>query len=129
MKKIYAYMILLLLILAGASWAGGNTGSAARLSCIGEPLHGETQESLADNLPGIPASVFRFSARQSRVVTAPGSRVRPWTPVDISIQEILLHKSYPVVGGFDLPDGVKANCTAQNLCTSPVRAGPEYILS
>ena len=128
MKKFFAFTTLLLLLLAGASWAGHEIGAAAKYAVAGENSSG-IPENIADALPYTPSAAFRFSVRQLRTLVTPGSRSRIWTPSGFEHSVAFVRNSYPVSLSFGLPDGVKPECTANVLITSPVRAGPEYILS
>ncbi|MBQ4314564.1 MAG: hypothetical protein IJC21_03885 [Lentisphaeria bacterium] len=120
-------LMLLLIFTAVSSFAGANSETVAntlRLSEKKELQH--TPESIEKSLPYTPSATYRFSNRQTRTA-ANTNRIRPWTPVDLKESLELINKNFPPSLRFELPDNVQATCTAHTLCTSPVRAGPEYI--
>ena len=121
-------LILLLLITAASSLLGSFAETAAYSERISEQRHSHHEQgNIAENLPCAPYAAFRFSGRQNRTAVS-SSRTRPWTPTDFHDPgELLNIKKFTPSVPFDLPDNVSAVCTAQYLCTSPVRAGPEQI--
>lgn len=122
-------MLLLLLTAAACSFFGiceENISDVARLT-EQRQLHHDP-ETLAESLPYTPSATYRFSSRQTRTLSAT-SRVRSWTPADIKDKAELIIRNFPPSVCFDLPDNVQAVGTAYCLCTSPVRAGPEYIFT
>ena len=128
-KKFTAFsLILLLLITAVSSLLGSFAETAACSERISEQRQSHHEPgSIAENLPCTPYATFRFSGRQNRTSVST-SRTRPWTPTEFnSSGELLNIKKFTPSAPFDLPDNVSAVRTAQCLCTSPVRAGPEQI--
>ena len=128
-RKIFSvFGLLLLLITAANSLLGSFAETAAYTERISEQRQSHHEpESIAENLPCTPYATFRFSSRQSRSAVS-ASRTRPWTPTDFhNPGELLNIKKFTPSAPFTLPDNVSAVRTAQCLCTSPVRAGPEQI--
>jgi hypothetical protein len=119
--------VLILLTLASLLSVGG----AFAEESIAQPVteHSVPYEgSIHDNLPCLPGATCRFSNRVNRTIPVPGSRIRPWTPVELDSRNSCIAVP-PSPELFELPEGVQIYYTANTICTSPVRAGPEYIFS
>ena len=127
LKKSGTLTVLILLTLMSLLSAGGAFAEESISLPVTE--HGVPQEgSIHDNQPYLPVTTCRFSNRISRTIPVPGSRIRPWTPVELdSSNSCVVTPLSPEL--FELPEGVKIYHTANTICTSPVRAGPEYIFS
>ena len=129
-RNIFSVTGLLLLFLTAVvgSFLGTYEEAVSLQTRISEQrtLHQEP-ETLAENLPYTPSATYRFSSRQSRTVPAT-SRIRSWTPAETAGSAELVIKDFPPSICFALPENVQAVCTAHCLYTSPVRAGPEYII-
>ena len=128
-KKHFTPVLLILLAIlpllsAGGALAEENTPQAAAQTEHNAPLEG----SIHNNQPFIPGANYRFSNRVNRTIPVPGGRIRPWTPVELNSENSCI-VAPPAPELFELPEGVKIYYTANTICTSPVRAGPDCIFS
>lgn len=114
---------VLSLLSFGGAWAESNVFLAEQIE-QNTPFDG----SLNETQPCLPSATYRFSNRTNRTISAPGTRIRPWTPVALDTENSTIEISLsPEI--FELPEGVKIKYTDNRICTTPARAGPEYIFS
>lgn len=129
LKKRFAPVLLILLAILPLLSVGGALAEENTLPGEAQTEHNAPLEgSIHKNQPFIPGANYRFSNRVNRTIPVPGSRIRPWTPVELNSENSCI-VAPPAPELFELPEGVKIYYTVNTICTSPVRAGPDCIFS
>ena len=127
-EKRFALILLAILVLLPVLSCGGALAESS--TCFAETIeHGSLPDgTLSESLPCPPSATYRFSGRVNRTIPVPGGRIRPWTPAELDTEKVSIDLPLPVCA-FETPENVKISFTTNTICTSPVRAGPEYIFS
>ena len=126
-KRFTLLLLALLALLPVLSWGGALAEKSITLPEKMEhsvPL----EDTLSETVPCLPGASYRFSVRNSRTITVPGNRIRPWTPAKLDTEKTCIEITLSP-DSFELPESVKISYTTFTISTTPVRAGPEYIFS